>query len=325
MTEALGFLRGRSYLFALLLTIALFIANVIAQPHFANPDNWPQQLATLAPVMLVALASTPAILSGGGGIDISVGPLAVLCNVLLVHTLLPHGIDSAWANVAILAAFGLAVGTINGLLVAVLRYEPVIATLCMFFVINGINLKVGATPKAAGSNWTTSLADQVGPVPGAVLVIGAAVVIWLLLGRTAYHRALYAVGGNDATAFSAGVNVAATRVIAYAIGGVFAAFAGIALTALVQASEAGASASYALVGITAVALGGTPLYGGRGGMVGSALGAIVLYLIQTFLGALSVAPEWLPVVYGGMLLLGVVVGSRAAAPRIATRQTAATA
>jgi ribose transport system permease protein len=156
-------------------------------------------------------------------------------------------------------------------------------------------------------------------------VIGAAVAIWLLLGRTTYHRALYAVGGNDATAFSAGVNVPATRVIAYAIGGLFAAFAGIALTALVQASEAGASASYALVGITAVALGGTPLYGGRGGMLGSALGATVLYLIQTFLGALSVAPEWLPVVYGGMLLVGVVVGSRAAVPRVVTGRGAATA
>jgi ribose transport system permease protein len=323
MTDLLRLVRTRSYVFALLLSITLFVANVIAEPNFAKPDNWSRELATLAPVVLVAFASTPAILSGGGGFDISVGPLAVLCNVLLVHTLLSHGIDSAWAGVAILAAVGLAVGAINGLLVAVLRYEPVIATLCVFFVINGINLKIGATPKAAGDNWTTALADQVGPIPGPAIVIGAAVALWLALGRTAYHRALYAVGGNDATAFSAGVNVAATRVVAYAVGGLFAALAGIALTALVQASQAGASASYALVGLTAVALGGSPLYGGRGGMFGSALGALVLYLIQTLLGALSVAPEWLPVIYGGMLLVGVVMGSRVTATRVATVRGAA--
>ena len=131
----------------------------------------------------------------------------------------------------------------------------------------------------------------------------------MALSRTAYHRSLYAVGGNDVTAFSGGVNVELTRVVAYSLGGLFAAFAGIALTALVQSDQAQSTSFYILIGLTAVALGGTPLMGGRGGMTGAFFGAAVLFLIQVLLGALSVPSNWLSVVYGAMLLFGVLVGA----------------
>lgn len=308
------FLRARPFAFALLLSIALLVANILAEPSFGKPSNWPQELAAFTPLALVAMASTPSILSGG--LDISVGPTAVLINVVLVISLLPHGVDSAWACVPILLTLGAVVGAVNGLLVAVLRYQPVIATLCSFFVLIGINLKVGASPHPApAGNWTADLGDKVGPVPGALILLAVPVVVWLLLARGAYQRTLYAVGGNDVTAFSAGVDVAATRVVAYAIGGLFAAVAGISLSALVQSSQGTASAQYTLIALAAVALGGTQLGGGRGGLLGSALGALAIYLIQTLLSALSVPPTWLQVVYGGMLVIGVIVGARITAPR----------
>lgn len=309
LDRALSPMRTRPWLFAAGLSLVLLIGNILASPDFADPDNWPQQLATLAPLVLVAFASTPAIVSGGGGLDLSMGPLAVLVNVLLVQALLPHGVDSAWECVPILLAFGTAVGAINGLLVSVLRYVPVIATLCMTFVITGISFKVGETSRPAGSNWTIDLAGKVGPIPGALILMIVPVIIWVALSRTAYHRSLYAVGGNDVTAFSSGVNVQLTRVVAYALGGLFAALAGIALTALFQSDQAQATTFYILVGLTAVALGGTPLLGGRGGMTGAFFGAAVLFLIQALLGALSVPSNWLDVVYGVMLLFGVLVGA----------------
>jgi ribose transport system permease protein len=313
MTDrALVAFRSRPWLFAGLLSLALLIANVLAQPDFAKPSNWPGQLATMAPLVLVAFASTPAIVSGGGGLDLSMGPLAVLCNVLLIQKLLPGALHSAVEGVVVLVLLGAAVGAINGFLVAVLRYQPVIATLCMTFVITGVNLKLGATSNPVGNNWTQALADKVvGPVPGALVLMLVPVVIWMLLARTAFHRNLYAVGGNDVTAFSAGLNVPLTRIAAYSIGGVFAAFGGIALTALVQASLAQLTFFYILVSLSAVALGGTPLSGGRGGLRGSFFGAAALYLMQTLLSSLSVSPDWLNVVYGLMLLVGVIVGARA--------------
>lgn len=305
-------LRTRPFMFALVLAIALFVANVIIQASFAEPGNWPEELATLAPFALVAMASTPAIVSGGGGLDISVGPLSIVVNAILVCWLLPHaGIGSPVVAILLLLLFGAAVGAINGLLVAVFRYQPVIATLCTFFVLAGVAMKISPTPKSVtGADWLGHLADQVGPIPGALILLAIPVVIWLALSRTSFHRVLYAVGGNDATAYSAGVNVARVRIAAYALGGLFAAVAGIALTALVQSTQTASVASYTLIALAAVALGGTPLGGGRGGLLGSILGAVCIYEMQTGLSALGVSSSWNQVVYGGLLVVGVLIGAR---------------
>lgn len=311
MRIALG---PRPWLFAALLALVLLVANVAADSTFASPGNWPNELIGLAPVVLVAFASTPAIVAGGGGLDLSVGPLAVLVNVVLVSGLLAHHIDSVWEDLPLLLALGLVVGAVNGVLVAYFRYIPIIATLCMMFVLIGISSEAGSVPAPAGKNWTQHLAGSVGPVPGAVILMVVPIGLWLVLARTSYHRNLYGVGGNDATAFSAGVDVARTRVIAYALGGLFAAIGGIALTALVQTSQASLSTYYVLVGVTAVALGGTPLIGGHGGMRGSFYGAVILYLIEVLLTSLNVSANWIDVAYGGLLFVGVVVSATMVLP-----------
>ncbi len=321
--RALTAMRTHPWLFAAALSLLLLVANIAAEPSFGDPDNWPQQLATLAPLALVAFASTPAIVSGGGGLDLSVGPLAVFVNVLLVDQLLTGSLGSAWVAVPILLAVGLAVGAVNGVLTATFRYVPVIATICMLFVLTGVTLAVGADSRSAGHNWTQSLGDMVGPVPGALLLMGAPIVVWWVLRRAGYHRALYAVGGNDVTAFSAGIDVQATRIAAYALGGLFAAIAGIALTAVVQSSQSGSITFYVLVGLTAVALGGVPLIGGRGGLTGAFFGACSLYLIQSLLGSLSVAANWLNVVYGLMLLVSILLGALTLRYRSRTGELAA--
>ncbi|HEY7629432.1 MAG TPA: ABC transporter permease [Thermoleophilaceae bacterium] len=304
-------LRTRPFGFALLLSLALLAANIIAEPSFGNPSNWPQELASFTPLAIVAMASTPSILSGGGGLDLSVGPLVIFCNVLLVHKFFPHGLDSGWAAVPLLLLIGAAVGAVNGVLVTVLRYQPVIATLCTFFILIGVDLKIGSAPRSAPAhNWTTSLGDKVWFFPGALITLLVPAAIWFLLSRSAYHRQLYAVGGNDSTAFSAGVDVTATRITAYALGGLFAAIGGIALTALVQSSQAASAGQYTLIALAGVALGGTVIGGGRGGLLGSALGAFSIYLMQTLLSAANVPATWNSVVYGGMLIAGVLVGAR---------------
>lgn len=312
-------LAGQPWLFAGVLSVLLIIANAIADPSFVHPDNLPRQFAALAPLALVAMASTPAILTGHGGLDLSVGPLMVMCNVILVQELLPAGIDSVWETVPLLLAVGLAVGVINGVLSTVLRYLPIIATLCMAFVIIGINEKLDSESISAPANWTSDLTGSIGPVPGGLLLMAAPVVIWLLLGLSSYHRNLYAVGGNDVAAFSAGVNVTITRLFAYAMGGVFAAIGGIALTAVVQSSQGQTASFYIIVGLTAVALGGTSLGGGRGGITGAIFGAATLFLMQNLLSTLSVRAEWINVVYGVLLVIGVVIGTRGGVVRWPSR------
>lgn len=304
-------LRARPYLTTLVLAVVLLVANLVALPDFASPGNWGASLRLLAPFALVAMASTPAIVSGGGGLDLSVGPLATVVNVVLIVELLPSAVGASWLAIPLLLVLGTAVGLVNGLLVAVLRFQPVIATLCTFFVLGGVALRLAPQPAPTSGNWT----GELGRMPWPLVLIAVPAVIWLLLGRTPFLRSLYAVGANDAAAFSAGVPVTAVRVLAYGLGGLFAAVGGIALTAFVQTADATLAVQYTLVGIAAVVLGGTPIGGGRGGLLGSLLGAITIFLLQNLLSSAHVPAVWLQVVYGLLLLGGVLLSARLVAAR----------
>jgi ribose transport system permease protein len=140
-----------------------------------------------------------------------------------------------------------------------------------------------------------------------VFTIGLPLLIWFALRYVPFRRLLYAVGSNDATAFSAGVNVTAVRIASYGLGGLFAGCGGLALTGLVHSSNASTSTQYALVGIAAVVLGGTSLAGGRGGLVGVVFGAFSIYLLQNLLNTFQVNPAWVQIVYGGILIAAVVI------------------
>lgn len=312
MNAVSSLLQRRPYAIALGLAVVLLVGNVVALPN-ASISYWPGLVGTIAPFVLVALASTPAIL--GGGIDLSVGPQVVFANVLIAAVLLPAGIDQAWQIVPIVLAVGVAIGTVNGLLVAVLRFPAIIATLCTMFVLIGVNLRLAAQPVSGTTDWISALSGRVGLFPLSLLVILVPFVIWFLLGRTSYLRNLMAAGGDQIAAYSAGVPVSATRVLSYSLGGLFAAIGGLALTSLLRSADASQAGTMILVGLAAVALGGTAFTGGRGGLLGSLLGAICVVLIQNLLTALSVSALWVNVIYGALLIAAVVIGASAQSRR----------
>ncbi|MBO0683643.1 MAG: ABC transporter permease [Candidatus Dormibacteraeota bacterium] len=309
-------LRNRSYLFALLLAAVLLIVNVVLVPGFASPGAWAADLKVFAPLALLAMASTPAVLSGGGGLDLSVGPLADVISIVLIVVLLPTQLGAPALAIPILLLLGAGVGVVNGLVVARLRYPPFVSTLCAFLVLYGVGLKLAPKTVNAPEGWTHQLGASIGPVPGPLLLLLVPPLVWLVLGRTRYLRTLLAVGASDRAAFSAGVKVAAVRVVAYGLGGLFAAVAGIAVAALAQSADPNLGLPFALVALAAVVLGGTPIGGGRGGLVGSVIGAAIIYLVQNLLSALHVSAVWLPAAYGLLLLVGVVLAALfTAAPR----------
>ncbi len=320
-------LRTNTYLFALVLTIGLFIANVVVLPEFASVGNWDTNLITFAPFAMLAVASTPAVLTGSGGLDLSVSALAGLVNVVLVTQVLTHAsLSSGWVAAPIVVAMATAIGLFNGLLIGVLRYPPVVATVGMLLLLTGVSLRVEPLPVQVTEPWLRGLNGNLGPIPWGLILIAIPLTLWSLLRLTPFHRSLYLVGGNAATAFSAGVNVTLVRVLAYGIGGLFAGIAGIGLTALVQTSDPELGLQYTLIAFAAVALGGTPIgIGGRGGILGSVLGAAVIYLLQNVLLLSGVSNVWLQVVYGSLLVAGAVAGSKMAAPPGVARPRARTA
>jgi ribose transport system permease protein len=298
--------RTYSFAFAAVLAAGMLAAN-IATEHggFGVAD----QLANVAPMAIAALASAPSIIAGG--FDLSISPLIFLTNAVFVVWLAPHGLGGA-ISVPIILGIGLAVGLLNGLLIVLLRVQAIVVTLAMFFSLQGVVLLIAPNPVSmSDTGWVQNLAGSVGPIPGGLLTIGLPLLIWFGLRLVPFGRLLYAVGSNDATAFSSGVNVNAVRIASYGIGGLFAGFGGLALTGLVNSANASNATEYTLVAIAAVVLGGTPLVGGRGGLVGPLLGAFSIYLMQNLLATFAINPAYLQIVYGGILIVAVVLGGAA--------------
>jgi len=295
--------RTYSFAFAAVLAIGMLVANIVTvHGGFGVAD----QLANVAPMAIAAMASAPSIIAGG--FDISISPLIVLTNAVYIVWLAPHGLGGA-VSVPIILGLGLAVGVLNGLLIMVLRVQAIVVTLAMFFSLQGVVLFIAPNPVSiSNTGWVQHLAGSVGPIPGGVFTIGLPLLIWFSLRLVPFGRLLYAVGSNDTTAFSSGVNVNAVRVASYGLGGLFAGFGGLALTGLVNSANASSSTEYTLVAIAAVVLGGTPLVGGRGGLIGPLLGAFSIYLMQNLLATFAINPAYLQIVYGGILIVAVVLG-----------------
>lgn len=302
--------RKRPAGFAVLLVVVLIIVNIIVQPDFASWSQIAPTLGTMAPFAIAGMASTPAFLSGGGGIDLSVAPLMGFINILLVTKLLGTAFGSPLLAVPILLAIGALIGAANGVLIARLRIPPVIATLGTYFVLSGVDLDLVPNPVTASPNWTDNLAGSIGPVPGAVLTVGVPLALWYLLRRSSFVDSLLAVGDHDATAFSAGMNVNAVRISAYALGGLIAAMGGIALTGLIQSADSQTFSNYLLVALAAVALGGANLAGGRGGLFPSVMGAASIFLLENLLTSLHASAYFIQVAYGAVLFVAVLFGAR---------------
>ncbi len=302
--------RSRPSTFAVTLAAVLLIANIIVQPTFAAPGQIAPTLGTLAPFAIAGMASTPAFLAGGGGIDLSIAPLMGFTNILLVTVLFGTVFGGPLLAIPILVLCGAGVGAINGLIVTRVRIPPVIATLGMYFVLSGVDLDLVPNPVTAGPNWTDNLAGSIGPIPGALITVGVPLLAWALLRRTPFVESLLAVGDHDATAFSAGMNVDAVRIAAYALGGAVAGIGGIALTGLVRSADSQVFGDYVLVALAAVALGGTSLAGGRGGMFLSMVGAASIFLLENLLTNLHASAYFIQVAYGAVLLIAVLLGAR---------------
>jgi ribose transport system permease protein len=301
------------------LAVALLVANVAVQHSFLYWSSWIVTFAELATPALAAMASTPAIL--GGGIDISIAPLFTVVSVVIEVVLLGHGITSAAVILPVAVVFGAAVGAFNGVLVNYGRYQAVVATLCMNFILSGFALAYAPAPVSGTTGWLTSLGSTVGGVPGGLILIAVPLLAWFGLDRTPFVRTLRAVGGSETTAYTAGVNVAAVRTLAYTCGGAIAGLAGVAIVAQLHQAEADSAfvTPFILLAIAAVALGGTSLAGGRGGMLGSLLGAAVIFLIENLLAALNISSFWSQACYGAVLIVAIMFAARQRAARKSLR------
>jgi ribose transport system permease protein len=294
-----------------ILFVVLLVVNLIFTPNMLAPGHLPSIANLLVPSVLAAMASVPSVLSGGGGLDLSVGPLLGFTNVVLVGVLLPAGLGAGIVSIPLCILIGTAFGALSGVIVAYVRLQPIVVTLGGYLFLAGFSFVVMSEPTSGAPVWTASLAGGLfgGWVPLSLVLVVAALVVWQIAKKVGLVGLIAAVGSDDRAAYTAGVNVARVRVAAYALGGLFAGIGGIALTILINSGDPTAGVQYTLMAIVAVALGGNALNGGRGGMRGPILAAGCLYLIQSLLSALQVSSLWIQVVYGCALLVAIVINA----------------
>ncbi|MCX8279022.1 ABC transporter permease [Phyllobacterium sp. 0TCS1.6C] len=296
--------RRETWLAATLFVILLVI-NIVLNPLRFAPSNWGSVLGLAAPMLLTSLAITIPFLAGRGSIDISVGPLVGLINVILVQILITGSdVSSPFIIVPAAIAIGVLAGALNGVLAAIIRIQPIVATLGTYLIFGGLALTILPSPSGSVPAWLASLAG-----PWSILPVGTAVLIWIGIKCLPFYETLMAVGSEDRAAYTAGVNVPFVRFMAYVLAGLFAGLAALSLTALIGSGDPIIGPGYTLIAIAAVALGGVSLAGGVGGLTAAFLGAADIFLLQSMLTAFNVSTFVLQAVYGAVLVLAVCLNS----------------
>lgn len=266
------------------------------------------------PLCFAACAQSIVIISGG--IDLSVGSMMSLANVVSAKYMLHMSFDEAILfSIAIVAGAAL-IGALTGLTIVVTRVADIIVTLAMLFVLAGAALAVLEVPGGGAPIRFQNLVtlDTVGTkwLPSAIVILlGAYAVLWLTVRRTRPGLAMYATGSNRPAAYLAGVNVSRSRILAYAYSGAFAALGGLALTSASGLGDPNSGSIYTLNSVAAVVLGGVSLLGGVGGLIGPIAAAFILTLVKTLMILRGVDQNYAQVIQGALIVLVVMVGGLA--------------
>ena len=311
LRRALGSL-SRSAVALLLLLIA---AAVLIEPALLSERAIRNVLVTASPLMLLAAAQALVLLTGG--VDLSVGPIVSISNVMAAALMLASPELSAPIIACALLAGGL-VGALNGWLVAFARLNPFILTLSTGMAVQGLALAIMDQPSGRVTAGFRQMARAtVGPVPIAVLAIAALfVILVLMLRHTRYGISLFAIGGNEASARVSGLRVRPVKLSVYAVSGVLSAVGGLLLAARVGSGDPLIGEPYSLDSITAAVLGGASLAGGVVNLAGAFAASILLAIINSVLNLQGVSPfiQW---IVKGLILIAALALDRVRRPGVA--------
>jgi ribose transport system permease protein len=298
-----------------------FLAAMLFFTKFIQPSYGAtgiQGLAvSVAPLALAAVAQAIVVISGG--IDLSIGAMMAFTNVVAAQAMRGQSEETGVAIAIGVLLLGLLIGAVNGALIVFTRVADIIVTLAMSFVWGGCALLVLNVPGGQADRWLTDLArgsilTEWLPKP-ALEVLLIIAVIWIPLRRSRLGLSLYAIGSNRLAAFRSGVPVGRTKIVSYALAGLFSALGGLAITANTGIGTP-LPGGYTLSSVAAVVLGGVSLAGGRGGVFGPIVAVIILALIRADMTFLNLNSNLATVTQGVILIAVVMFGSFAALRRV---------
>ncbi|AJX30605.1 Ribose transport system permease protein rbsC [Burkholderia oklahomensis] len=305
--HAVAALRRSTTFYPLVGLVVVCIAMVFASDSFLSAANLENVLRQVSINAIIGVGMTCVILTGG--IDLSVGSVMALSGTLTAG-LLVAGINGA-AALAAGVGVGLALGAANGLFVAFAGMPPIIVTLATMGIARGFALiYTGGYPIDGLPDWIRFFGS--GKVLGVQMPVLTMLVVyalaWLLLERMPFGRYVYAIGGNEHATRLSGVRVARVKLVVYTFAGLTSALAALVLTGRLMSGQPNAGVGFELDAIAAVVMGGTSIAGGRGSIVGTLIGALLLGVLNNGLNMIGVNPYVQNVIKGGIILLAIYIG-----------------
>lgn len=302
---------------SLIALVLLCIVLSIVSDKFLTVDNTWNVMRQISVNICISVGMTLVILIAG--IDLSVGSVLALCGAIAAG-LLKNGIAVQSSNLyigftllgAILVGLiaGAALGWFNGWTITKFKVPPFVATLAMLTIARGLTMlwtkgfpisNLGDSFDYIGTGWFLGI-----PLP--VWISGIVVIIAVIITKkTVLGRYIYAIGGNENASKLSGININKVKLTVYAISGLLAAVGGILVTSRLDSAQPNAGISYELDSIAAVVIGGTSLMGGRGTIMGTVLGAVIIGVLNNGLVLMNVSPFWQQVVKGAVILLAVMI------------------
>jgi len=302
--------RSQAVLVALVVFTSLFAVSNAISPYPLTYFDVAFLSSGGATTAIAAMGQTLVILSGG--FDLSAGAVVSLVNAVLASSMDPTDFEASalkWSAIGV--GVGMAVGAFNGFFVAVMRLQPIVVTLATMFIVQGLTLLVMDKP---GGFIAPSLGVYMGDavpnvLPFSAVLIGVLLLLWMALKRTRYGLALYSVGSDAEAAASSGVPVTAVLFTTYVLAGGLYGLAGVFVSAQTGSGDPLVGNSLLLPMFAAVVIGGTRLGGGKGGLVGTVIGAYVLLVVVNILLATNVSAYYSTIAESGVLLAAVLAGS----------------
>jgi ribose/xylose/arabinose/galactoside ABC-type transport system permease subunit len=281
---------------ALFALIGIWIILSSLSDRFLQWDNIANIVRQVAVIYVIAVGATFVILTEG--IDLSCGSVLGLSGMVMAMTMSRIGMGPA---IAVALGIGAAAGAMNGYLISARSLPPFIATLGMMTVARG--LTYGVSGGRAASDLPVAFAVIGGPGAASILIALACFVLGtLVLSQTRFGRHIYAVGSNELAAHLSGIRVRRIKFSVYMIAGLFAGLGGVMLTSRLMSAQSEAGLGYELQAIAATVIGGTRLAGGKGGVAGTLIGALILGTIQNGLNLLKVSSFWQLAVVGAVVI-----------------------
>jgi ribose transport system permease protein len=273
--------------------------------NFFEPSHLLSIFINNTPLILISIGVSVVILSGG--IDISLGAVITILNVLFVIFVVDLQINFILAAILVIL-IGALIGLVNGVVTSVFKVPPLLSTFAMTTILSGIAYWILPIPKGGMPQELVSWyhGNMLGFIPTPIFILIIVVAAWLVIKKSPLGTWIYAIGNSESNAFVSGIPVRFTQVFAYSFAGLLGGVAALSLTANIGAADALVAQSLSMKAVSACVIGGLSLQGGKGGISGAFMGAVFLCLVTIMVYSTKTQPFYQDLIEAVIILAGVI-------------------